>query len=85
MSAASQSRRARAGIGDVGYATPEALRRLVTPGASMALGAFGMLDPLRSSLPPLYGFVQADALALRSDWGLYGMDFRSTIERLERA
>lgn len=43
-----------------------------------------MLDPFRSSLPSAYHQLpsgMADVIALRSDWGIYGMDFHYVCQR----
>ena len=89
MGALTESRRARRAIAAHGYATPVAYHHLVSPGASMAWGAWSMIDPFRSSLPYLYSWnwdrAIADAMALRSDWSMYGEDFVFVVGDAARA
>ncbi len=79
MSAWTNSERARHEIAQWGYATPAACPHLRSPTQAFVAGASSMFDPFRSSMPSLYRFVPpawADVIALRSDWGIYGMDQR---------
>jgi hypothetical protein len=78
MSAITDSKRARCEIAEWGYATPAACPHLRSPGHALLAGAWSMMDPFRSSLPSAYRYmppVWADVIALRSDWGIYWMDF----------
>jgi hypothetical protein len=84
MSAISDSRKARYEIADWGYATPVVCSHVRSPLASLASGASSMFDPFRSSLPSVYRYWPsgvADVIALRSDWGIYRMDFEYVHER----
>jgi hypothetical protein len=70
---------ARREITEWGYATPIVCPHLQSPLTGLVLGASRMLNPFRSSLPSAYHHLpsgMADVIALRSDWGVYGMDFQ---------
>jgi hypothetical protein len=79
MSAWSDSKHARHDIAKWAYATPAACPHLRTPSQALIAGASSMMDPFRTSMPVIYRLVApawADTIALRSDWGMYGMDQR---------
>jgi hypothetical protein len=84
MSAISDSRKARHEIANWGYATPVVCPHLRSPLAGLVSGASSMFDPFRSSLPSVYHYWpsgMADVIALRSDWGIYRMDFQYVHQR----
>jgi hypothetical protein len=84
MSVISDSRKARCEIADWGYATPIACPHFRSPLAGLVSGASSMFDPFRSSLPSTYRHWPsgvADMIALRSDWGMYRMDFQYVRQR----
>ncbi len=79
MSAWANSEHARHEIAKWGYATPAACPHLRSPAQAFLAGAASMFDPFRSSMPSLYKYAPpawADVIALRGDWGIYGMDQR---------
>lgn len=79
MTAWADTKYARQEIANWGYATPAACPHLRTPSQALIAGASSIMDPFRSSMPSIYRWVApawADTIALRSDWGMYGMDQR---------
>jgi hypothetical protein len=83
MSAWVDSKNARHAISEWGYGTPIACERFRSPAASLISGASAMLMPFESPLPKSFRWPAsvADRIAIRSDWSLYGMDYRFVCDK----